>query len=55
MVTSQEKARVEIGRIQRIATKMVPELEDLTYKEKIKEMQLTALGEKRKRRLNYNI
>ena len=29
--------------IQRIATKMVPELEELTYEERLKEMHLTTL------------
>ena len=33
--------------IQRIATKMVPELEDLPYEERLKEMHLTTLKERR--------
>ena len=43
MVFAQKKACVEIERIQRIATKMVPELEDLTYEERLKEKYLTTL------------
>ena len=34
MATEQEKICVEIGKIKRIATKMVPDLEDLTYEER---------------------
>ena len=30
---------LKLERIQRIATKMVPELKDLTYEERLKEMQ----------------
>ena len=41
---------LKLERIQRIATKMVPELEDLPYEEKLKEMQLTTLKERRERR-----
>ena len=40
MVPSQEKV-LKLERIQRITTKIVPELKNLTYEEKIKEMQLT--------------
>ena len=36
-------------RIQRIATKIVPELEDLPYEEKLKEMHLKTLKEIRER------
>ena len=36
-------------RIQRIATKMVPNLEDLTCEIRIKEMHLTTLKDKRER------
>ena len=35
--------------IQRIATKMVPDLEDLTYEERLKEMHITTLKERRER------
>ena len=40
---------LKLERIQRIATKMVPELEDLTYEERLKEMHLTTLKERRER------
>ena len=32
--------------IKRTATKMMPDLEDLTYKERLKEIKLTTLKEK---------
>ena len=38
---------LQLERIRRIATKMVPELEDLTYEERLKEMHLTTLKERR--------
>ena len=48
-----ERHVLKLERKQRIATKMVPELEDLTYEERLKEMQLTTVKKKkRKRRLN---
>ena len=34
---------LKLERIQRIATKMVPELEDLTHEKRFKEMHLTTL------------
>ena len=37
---------MKLERIQRIATKMVLDLEDLTYKERLKEMHLTTLKER---------
>ena len=40
---------LKLERIQRIATKMVPDLEDLTYEERLKEMHLTTLKETRER------
>ena len=43
------KPVLKLKRIQRIATKMVAELEDLTYEERLKEMHLTTLKEKRER------
>ena len=52
MVLAQEKACVE--RIKRIATKMAPGLEDLTYEERLKGMQLNTLEKNKKKRLNYN-
>ncbi len=41
----------KLERIQRIATKMVPELKDLSYMDRLKEMQLTTLQEQRERDL----
>ena len=38
-----------LERIQRIATKMIPELRDLTYEERLKECGLTALETRRLR------
>ena len=40
---------LKLERIQRIATKMVPELEHLTQEERLKEMHLTTLKERRER------
>ena len=48
-VPAQEKVCVEIERIQRIVAKMAPELEDLTYEERLKEMHLTIIKERRER------
>ena len=43
----QKKMHVlKLERIQRIAIKMVPELEDLTYEERLKEMHLITLTER---------
>ncbi|MPD00641.1 hypothetical protein E2C01_096126 [Portunus trituberculatus] len=45
-----EHAAVDIRRlerIQKIATKMVPELKDLTYEEQLKEMGLPTLQDRR--------
>ena len=49
MVPTQEKHVLKLERIQRIATKIVPELEDLTYEERLKKMHLTTLKERRAR------
>ena len=51
VIWSQHKKRhvLKLERIQRIATKMLPDLEDLTYEERLKEMHLTTLKEKRER------
>ena len=38
---------LKLERVQRIATKMLPELEHLTYEERLKEMHLTTLKERR--------
>ena len=46
----KKKHVLKFERIQRIATKMVPELEDLTYEERLKEMHLTTLKERRRER-----
>ena len=40
---------LKLERVQRIATKMVPELKDPTYEERLKEMHLTTLKERRER------
>ena len=54
--THTKKPVLKLERIHRIATKMVPELEDLTYEERLKQMQLNNIERKeRKRRLNYNM
>ena len=45
----KRKCVLKLERIQRIATKMVPQLEDLTYEERSKEMHLTTLKERRER------
>ena len=39
----------KLERIQRTATKMVPELKDLTYEERLREMSLPTLQERRER------
>ena len=43
----KEKHVLKLERIQRIASKMLPELKDLTYEERLKEMHLTTLKERR--------
>ena len=48
-----KKHVLKLERIQRIATKMVPELEDITYEERLKEMHLTTLKERRERLYLY--
>ena len=40
---------MKFERIQRIATKMAPVLESLTYEQKLKEINLTILKERRER------
>ena len=45
----KKKHVLKLERIQRIATKMVPDLEDLTYEERLKEMYLTTLNERGER------
>ena len=49
MVPSQKKHVLKLERIQRIATKVVPELEDLPYDERLKEMHLATLEERREK------
>ncbi len=39
----KKKHTNKLERIQRLGTKMVPELKDLSYKERLKEIQLTKL------------
>ena len=51
----EKKHVLKLERIQKIATKMVPEFKDLTYEKTLKEMQLSTLEKRRERRLNYNI
>ena len=45
----KKKHVLKFERIHRIATKMAPELEELTYEERLKEMHLTTLKERRER------
>ena len=50
MVPVQENTCVEIRKnAENMATKMVPELDDQTYEERLKEMQRNTLEEKRER------
>ena len=49
MVPAQKKHVLKFIRIQKILTKMVPELEDLPYEERLKQMHLTTLKERRER------
>ena len=42
----KKKYVLRLERVQRIATKMVPDFEDLEYEERLKEMQLTTLNER---------
>ena len=49
MVPAQEKYVLKFEIIQRIASKMVPQLGDLTYEEILKEMHLTTLKDRRER------
>ena len=45
----KKKHLLKLESIQRITTKMVPELEELTYEERLKEIDLTTLKERRER------
>ena len=45
----KKKHVLKLERIQRIATKMVPELRDLTYEERLKEIQLSTFEERREK------
>ena len=45
----KKKHVLKLERIQRISTKMGPELKNLTYEERLKEMQLNTLEERRER------
>ncbi len=51
MNNEQTHTHNKLERIQRIATKMVPELKYLYYADRLKEMQLTTLQEQRERDL----
>ena len=46
----KKKHVLKLERIQRIATKMVPDLENLTHEERLKEIHLTKLKERRERK-----
>ena len=50
MVLHKKKLLLTFERIQRIATMMVPYLEDQTYEQSLKEMQLTTLKKKKRKR-----
>ena len=45
----KKKHVLKLERIQRIVIKMVPDLEDLTYEKRLKEMHLTTLKERKGR------
>ncbi len=49
MVSHKKKHVKKLERIQRIATKMVSELKGLTDEERLEEMKLSTLEERRKR------
>ncbi len=50
MVPPQKEKHIrKLERIQRIATKLVPELQDFQYDEKLREMKLMTLEERRER------
>ena len=51
VIWSQHKKKhvLKLERVQRIATEMMLKLEDLTYEERLKEMHLTTLKERRGR------
>ena len=51
----KKKNVLKLEWIQRIATKMVPDLEVLIYEERSKAMHLTTQEERRERGDNYNI
>ena len=45
----KKKHVLKIEKLHRIATKMVPELKDLTYEERLKEIEISTLEERRER------
>ena len=49
MVPTHKEQMLKLERIQRITTKIVPDLQDLTYEERLKEMHLKTLKERRQR------
>ena len=46
MVPHKKKHLLKLERIQRIATKMVPDLENWKYEDRLKEMHLTTLKQR---------
>ena len=47
--SNAKKDMRKLERIQRVATKMVPELKELTYEDRLKEMGLPTLQDRRER------
>ena len=47
LFSNKKKYVLKLKRKQRLATKMVPDLENLTYEERLKEMHLTTLKERK--------
>ena len=46
---------IKIERIQRIATKMVSEIKDLPYEDRLKKIELLTVKDRRERRSNNNV
>ena len=51
----KQKDIKKLERIQKTATRMVPELRDLSYEERLKEIGLPTLQVRRKRRPDNNV
>ena len=49
-----KKDKRKLERIQRVATKMIPELSELTYEDRLKEMGLQTLQDRRERERRSN-